>query len=87
LNVHGLAAYEAAEAKPNTKTIPGFEVDRTFDKDDFKRISANNTINFAKRANEKNGVSPVKPLTSIANPSQVSPERVKHYQLGKTILE
>ncbi len=50
LNVHGLAAYEAAEAKPNTKTIPGFEVDKTFDKEDFKRISAGNSINFAKNA-------------------------------------
>jgi len=52
LNLHGLAAYEAAEAKPNTKTIPGFEVDKTFDKDDFKRISANNSINFAKKAGD-----------------------------------
>lgn len=69
INVHGLSAYEAAEAKANTKTIPGFEVDKTFDKEDFKRISANNSINFAKKAQEKNGVSPVKPLASIANPS------------------
>ena len=81
LNVHGLAAYEAAEAKANTKTIPGFEVDKTFDKEDFKRVSAKNSINFGKKVTAGVGPAPTRSLTSqsIGDPSRMSPDRVKHY--------
>lgn len=39
LNVKGIAAYEAAEATLNQKSLPGFEVDKTLLKDDFKKTS------------------------------------------------
>lgn len=39
LNVKGIAAYEAAEANINQKSLPGFEVDKTLLKDDFKKTS------------------------------------------------
>lgn len=39
LNVRGIAAYEAAEATINQKSLPGFEVDKTLLKDDFKKTS------------------------------------------------
>lgn len=39
LNIKGIAAYEAAEANLNQRSLPGFEVDKTLFKDDFKKTS------------------------------------------------
>jgi hypothetical protein len=84
LNVGGLAAYEAAEATANTRAVPGFEVDKTFDKDDFKRKSSK-ALNLGNKLASK----PTRSVTalSLAEPAQVSPDRVRNFSLGKAALE
>lgn len=67
LNVRGIAAYEAAEANLNQKSLPGFEVDKTLLKDDFKKTSiekqgglrANASDIFSKKPLTTHGFSPV----------------------------
>ena len=67
INVKGIAAYEAAEAKLNQKSLPGFEVDGTLLKDDFKKTSiekqgglrANASEIFSKKPLTTHGFSPV----------------------------
>jgi len=79
--MRGIAAFEAAEANINQKSLPGFEVDKTLLKDDFKKTSiekqgglrANASEIFSKKPLTTNGFSPVlignkaSPL-SIRNP-------------------
>ena len=47
-NVKGISAFEAGENDTGTLALPGFEIDKTFDKEDFKRKSLNNKININK---------------------------------------
>jgi hypothetical protein len=39
INQKGITAFEAAEANLNIKSLPGFEVDKTLVKDNYKHIS------------------------------------------------
>ena len=39
INIRGLSAFEAAEANLNVKSLPGFEVDKTLLKGDYKKTS------------------------------------------------
>jgi len=65
--MRGIAAFEAAEANINQKSLPGFEVDKTLLKDDFKKTSiekqgglrANASEIFSKKPLTTHGFSPV----------------------------
>lgn len=67
LNIKGIAAFEAAEATLNQKSLPGFEVDKTLLKDDFKKTSiekqgglkANGAEILSKKPLTTHGFSPV----------------------------
>lgn len=89
MNIKGISAYEAAQATTGTQALPGFEVDKTFDKDDFKRKSTAKTINFGKNTASAGGnpISPIKPLSSLDHKSRQSPERMKHYTMGKMAID
>ena len=63
--MRGIAAFEAAEANV-IKSLPGFEVDRTLMKEDFKKIS------FEKQGTMRHGdILSKKPLTQGFSPLTV----------------
>ena len=83
LNVKGIAAFEAAEAQTNNKIMPGFAVDKTFDKEDFKRKSN------AGKLNVKESKDTLATLTGFAGSATLplsSGDRMKHFVLGKNAL-
>lgn len=71
INQRGLIAYEAAETNLNVKSLPGFEVDKTLLKDDFKHTSMNRLR--------------VGGTTSIASPDVMSKKPMTTRNLSPTI--
>lgn len=84
MNVKNIAAFEAAEARTNAGTVVGLDIDKTFHKDDFKRKTGGNSINFGKTTPGET-FSIKKPFTG-GPISTHSPSRLRNYQTGKEHL-
>ena len=84
MNIHGISAFEAAEAKASTVAIPGFEKDNNKGKNDFRRYASQNKINYEKSQAGK---------SIIGTNQQVPPllpgdaERTRHVMMGRIALQ
>jgi len=84
MNVKNIAAFEAAEARTNAGTVVGLDIDKTFHKEDFKRKTGGNSINFGKTTPGET-FSIKKPITG-GPISTHSPSRLKNYATGREHL-
>jgi hypothetical protein len=69
MNAKGIQAFEAADHNLNAHSLPGFEIDKALDKDDFKRTSKTKNINFG-----KTGLGASIAAPSILGLTQASPD-------------